>query len=104
MKKIYNKLVRDKIPQIIQNKGGVAQTVVLSEEDYLKELNIKLQEEVKEYLESGEVEEIADILEVLLALAKQKGLSYNELEEIRGQKAKKRGAFNDKIFLISVEE
>ena len=104
MKKIYNKLVRDKIPQIIQNKGGIAQTVVLSEEDYLKELNIKLQEEVKEYLESGEVEEIADILEVLLALAKQKGLSYNELEEIRDQKAKKRGAFNDKIFLISVEE
>jgi len=104
VKKIYNKLVRDKIPQIIQNKGGIAQTVVLSEEDYLKELNIKLQEEVKEYLESGEVEEIADILEVLLALAKQKGLSYNELEEIRDQKAKKRGAFNDKIFLISVEE
>jgi len=104
VKKIYNKLVRDKIPQIIQNKGGIAQTVVLSEEDYLKELNIKLQEEVKEYLESGEVEEIADILEVLLALAKQKGLSYNELEEIRDQKVKKRGAFNDKIFLISVEE
>lgn len=104
MKKLYNKLVRDKIPQIIENKGQKANTKILSNEEYLNELNKKLQEEVKEYLLSEEVEELADIQEVLLALVKIKGVELKEFESIRFNKVEKRGAFENKIFLIDVEE
>ena len=104
MKKGYNKLVRDKIAQIIESKGGKANTKILNSEEYLVELNKKLQEEVKEYLESGEVEELADIQEVLLALVKAKGKTIKDFEDIRLNKVEKRGAFEDKLFLIDVEE
>lgn len=104
MKKIYNKLVRDKIAQFIEQNGGKANTKILTEEEYLKELNKKLEEEVKEYLQSGEVEELADIEEVVLALVKLKGVSAEKFEEIRLQKVEKRGAFENKLFLIDVEE
>ena len=63
-----------------------------------------MQEEVKEYLESGEVEELADIQEVLLALVKAKGKTIKDFEDIRLNKVEKRGAFEDKLFLIDVEE
>lgn len=104
MKKVYNKLVRDKIAQVIENKGGKANTKILNDEEYLKELNKKLEEEVKEYLQSGEVEELADIEEVVLALVKAKGVSLEQFEQIRLQKVEKRGAFENKLFLIDVEE
>ena len=104
MKKIYNKLVRDKIAQVIEQNGGKANTKILTEEEYLKELNKKLEEEVKEYLQSVEVEELADIEEVVLALVKLKGVSADKFEEIRLQKVEKRGAFENKLFLIDVEE
>ena len=74
--KIYNKLVRDKIPEIIkENDNKDCKIRVLNNEEYLEELNKKLQEEVKEYLESGEVEEVADIEEVLRAILKAKEVS-----------------------------
>ena len=100
----YDKLVRDKIPQIIQNSGKTAVTRVLNDSEYRQYLRTKLQEEVDEYLQSGECEELADILEVLLALAKADGHSENELFAICQAKRDARGGFDDKILLLQVDE
>ena len=103
--KVYNKLVRDKIPDIIKEKDNRdCVTEVLDDENYLKELNKKLQEELKEYLESGEVEELVDIEEVLRAILKTKKVSYENFEKVRKDKVEKRGAFDKKIFLISTDD
>ena len=103
--KIYNKLVRDKIPEIIlKNDGKICKTRTLNNDEYLDSLNTKLQEEVKEYLESGDVEELADLEEVLLAILDAKQVSHDEFEKIRLSKVQKRGAFKDRIFLESVDE
>ena len=100
----YNKLVRDKIPQMIQNSGKTAVTRVLNDSEYRQYLRTKLQEEVDEYLQSGECEELADILEVLLALAKADGHRENELFAICQAKRDARGGFDDKILLLQVDE
>lgn len=97
--KEYNKLVRDNIPEIMIQNGANPVTRILTDEEYLIELNKKLLEEVNEYLESENIEEIADIEEVLLAILNVKGITRNILEEIRKTKTLKRGAFNKKIFL-----
>lgn len=101
----YNKLVRDKIPQIIErNEGRSCKTRILDDEEYIVELNTKIQEELTEYLESGEIEELADLEEVLRAILDSKGVSYEEFERIRLEKVKKRGAFKDRIYLEGLEE
>ena len=101
----YNKLVRDKIPQIIErNEGRSCKTRILNDEEYLEELNKKIQEELKEYLESGEIEELADLEEVLRAILDSKGVSYEEFEAIRQLKVVKRGAFRERIYLEGLEE
>lgn len=104
----YNKLVRDYIPAIIEKDGKVCRTRVLSDEQYIKEVNRKLHEELAEYEEaaasSDAVEELADLLELLLAAARHHGADAAQLEAVRSEKALKRGAFADKIFLIDVEE
>ena len=97
--KIYNKLVRDNIEEIMINNGAKPVTRILSNEEYLTELNKKLLEEVNEYLESGEVEELADIKEVFIAILEAKQISNETLEEIRLNKVKKRGAFKKRLFL-----
>ena len=97
--KIYNKLVRDNIEEIMISKGAKPVTRILSDEEYLTELNKKLLEEVNEYLDSGEVEELADIKEVFLAIIEVKQISNDNLEEIRLNKVKKRGAFKKRLFL-----
>ena len=97
--KIYNKLVRDNIPEIMIKNKAKPVTRILSDEEYIIELNKKLLEEVKEYLESGEIEELADIEEVIIAILNAKNTTKDNLEEIRQTKVKKRGAFNKKIFL-----
>ena len=103
--KIFNKLVRDKIPDIIKEKDNkTCTTEILDDDKYLEELNRKLQEELKEYLESGEVEELADLEEVLRAILKAKKVDYNNFEKIRKDKVEKRGAFDKKIFLISTDD
>lgn len=105
MKKVYNKLVRDKIPEIIDSKPNqTSKTRVLDNDEYLFELNKKLQEEVSEYLESGDVEEIADIEEVLRAILDAKNVDYESFEDIRLNKVNKRGSFKKKIYLESVDE
>ncbi len=100
--KVYNKLVRDKIPEIILKDNELPSTRILNDEEYIQELNKKLQEEVNEYLEAENIEEMVDILEVIRAILKHKGVTYEEIEEKRVKKANKRGAFEDKIFLEKV--
>ena len=101
---IYNKLVRDKIPQIIASKGGKAEFRVLSEEEYALFLEAKLDEEVAEFHKDKTVEELADILEVVYALAASMGCSREELLEIYRKKHDDRGGFAEKILLISSEK
>lgn len=102
--KIYNKLVRDKIPEIINKNGSICVIKILNNEEYLKSLNIKLEEELKEYLESGDVEELADLEEVLRAILDAKKIDYTDFEKIRNSKNEKRGSFKKKIFLESVDD
>lgn len=101
--KVHNKLVRDKIPEIIEKSGKNFVTHILSEEDYIAALETKLNEEVEEYQRDKNLEEIADILEVLMALCVAKGYTLNELESMREKKAQERGGFKEKIFLEYVE-
>lgn len=102
--KIYNKLVRDNIEEIMLKKGLKPITRILSDEEYIQELNKKLKEEVNEYLESQDIEEIADIEEVLLSILKFKKIDKKELETIRLEKAAKRGSFDKKLFLEREED
>lgn len=95
----YNKLVRDKIPEIIKDNGDVAVTHIASDEEYKQRLEAKLQEEVDEFLVDNNVEELADILEVVYALGDLFNVDRAELEKMRKEKEEKRGAFNDKIIL-----
>lgn len=101
---IYNKLVRDKIPQIIEDSGKRCETEVLSGERYLEMLDKKLNEELAEYQQEKSLEELADLLEVLYAVAVARGYSLKELEQVRAEKKDKRGGFAEKIFLIKVTE
>ncbi len=99
----YEKLVRDKIPEIIKADGREAKTRILNDEEYLTELEKKLREECAEVLaERGEhrIEELADVMEVVKALAEAQGSSMAAVENAREKKAKRRGGFAQKIFLI----
>lgn len=97
--KIFNKLVRDKIPEIIESRGEKSYTKILSDGEYKEQLDVKLQEEVKEYLQDDNVEELADIVEVIYAILEYKKVNLEDFEKIRKDKVQKRGAFNKKIFL-----
>ena len=95
----YNKLVRDKIPEIIKSNGDVPVTHIASDNEYKNKLREKLQEEVKEYLESSKTEELADILEVISALADTHQVSFEEIQKSQKDKHEKRGGFKEKIIL-----
>lgn len=99
---VYNKLVRDNIPKIIKEHGKTAKISILSDEDYKKQLNLKLLEETNEYLASGEVAELADIVEVIRAILDFEGVDFEEFECLRKAKADSNGQFKDKIFLEEV--
>ena len=101
---IHNKLVRDKIPEIIGNTGKTAYCHILTEEEYIAELDKKLNEECAEYQADKSLEELADMLEVMYAIAEARGFSIAELERVRVEKADKRGGFKDRIFLEKVDE
>lgn len=104
MKKFYNKLVRDKIVEIIESKGENPEYETLNSERYLFELHKKLLEEANEFIEEDSPEELADLLEVVYAIAKLKNIDLKEVEKIRIEKSQKRGAFEKKLFLKSVDE
>lgn len=100
---LYNKLVRDKIPQIIIRAGKNPIIRTLSDDELPLYLEMKLEEEVKEYRESKKPEELADILEVIVTLAKIQGLSFEDLMILQADKRFRNGGFNDKILLIETE-
>lgn len=98
------KLVRDKIPQIIKDAEKTPIIEILSDEDYLKELDKKLDEEVAEYQSDKSIEEMADILEVLYAICEARGYSVEQLMQVKEDKRQKRGGFTDKIYWNGNEE
>ena len=100
----YNKLVRDRIPEIIEAEGKTCVCEVLSDEDYLRLLDQKLNEELAEYQESKSLEELADLFEVMRAVVKARGWTMEKLEQVRADKADRRGGFEKKILLKEVEE
>ena len=107
MERIYNKLVRDKIPDIIAAKEETPVTSVLTETEYKKALEDKLYEEYQEVVEaSGDerCEELADVVEVIRALAKLENRSLEDIIKLADEKRAKRGGFDDRIFLEKVVE
>lgn len=101
---VMGKLVRDRIPEIIKKDGKTPIIEILSNEEYLKELDKKLNEEVKEYQDDKSIEEMADILEVLFAICEARGYTVEELMQVRESKRDKRGGFKEKIYWIGNEE
>lgn len=107
MERVYNKLVRDKIPSIIEGKGETPVIKILDETNYKKELEKKLYEEYKEVMEAigdNRVEELADMLEVIRALAVLENKNLDDIIAIADKKNEKRGAFEERIFLEKVIE
>ena len=100
----YGKLVRDRIIDIIRANGENPIYHTLSDEEYLKELHKKLFEEATEFIEEDNPEELADLLEVIYAIAKHKNINMEEVENIRINKREKRGGFEDKIYLETVKK
>lgn len=101
---IYNKLIRDKIPEVIESSGRICVCVTLPEDEYIKLLNAKLLEEVNEYLESGTVEELVDIGEVMHAILAYKNIPLEEFQCVRLEKLEARGGFEKRLLLKEVIE
>lgn len=95
----YNKLVRDKIPEVIKKKGGVPVTHIADEAEYWAKLKEKLLEEMAEFSKDESVEEFADLLEVIAAIADYKEFDPDEVAKIRAKKADERGRFKERIIL-----
>ena len=95
----YNKIVRDKIPEIIKQKGEIPVTHIADEEEYWQKLKEKLKEEVDEFLENSSEEELADILEVVYAICDYMKTEKEKLETIRQKKSEERGGFENRIIL-----
>ena len=105
---IYNKLVRDHIPEIIKKSDKTFTSRILADDEYLLEINKKMHEELAKYEEAttnvDAIEELADLLELIHAAAAFYDTSFEELEKVREDKAKKRGGFDERIFLLEVED
>lgn len=108
MEQVYNKLVRDRIPEIIKSNKGEPFIRILSDEEYKQELEKKLLEEYNEVLQTKtreeRIEELSDMLEIIKALAVLEQSSLEEVIEVSNQKALKRGGFEQKIYLEKVIE
>lgn len=107
-KKIYSKLVRDKIPEIIKNKGNPFKISVLSDEDYRRALKLKMEEETKELIDAKTREdilnELADIQELVRSIAKNHDISAEMIENARQEKINERGGFEQRFLLEFVDE
>ena len=99
MSKIYNKLVRDKIVEIIEEKGEKAVFHIADEAEYWEKLQEKLKEEVDEFIKDSSIGEIADILEVIDAICEFKNFDKTELEIVKNKKSEDRGKFKKRIIL-----
>ncbi len=98
----YDKLIRDKIPEIIENAGKKCIVEVMDTDTYLRYLDVKLNEELSEYQQDKSLEELADLLEVIYAVAVARGCTVEELERIRKEKAEKNGGFEKRLCLKGV--
>ena len=101
---VYNKLVRDRIPEIIDASGKTCTVEVLTNDAYIQALDAKLSEELAEYQQSKSLEELADLLEVMGAVVKARGYTWDDLTRVRKEKRAQRGAFEQRIFLKEVIE
>ncbi len=99
----YDKLVRDRIPEIIGAQGKHCQVRVLDEAEYARRLDEKLAEELEEYHRSGDVEELVDLVEVLRAIVEARGIGWDEVERRRLAKWEARGGFEQRLLLIAAE-
>jgi predicted house-cleaning noncanonical NTP pyrophosphatase (MazG superfamily) len=96
----YNKLVRDKIPEIITKRGGVPVTrIAADDKEYWSKLKEKLAEEVEEFAQTEGWEEMADILEVMDAILDHMKIDKAKVMEIKAKKLEERGGFKDRIIL-----
>lgn len=100
---LYNKAVRDKIPERIKADGKECKFKVLPNEEFLTELERKLGEEIEEYRRSGEIMELVDVMEILYRVAELKGVSAKRFELLRERKRAERGGFSENLFLIEGE-
>jgi len=101
---VYNKAIRDRIPEIIERSGKKSLVHKLTDKEFLPELEKKLDEEVKEYFKSRSIEELADLIEIIYRIIELRNHSQDELENIRKKKLQKNGGFNQNLFLIEVHE
>lgn len=104
MIRVYNKAIRDRIPEIIEKSGSESTVKILSDEDFLKELEKKLEEEIKEYKESKKIEEICDLIEIAYRIAELYGVSNDSLNKKREEKNIERGKFEENVFLVQVND
>ncbi len=95
----YNKLVRDKVVEIIKNKGEKAIFHIADESEYWEKLQEKLKEEVDEFIKDPSIGEVSDILEVIEAICEFKNFDKSELESVKNKKAEDRGKFEKRIIL-----
>ena len=101
----YNKLVRDKIPENINSEPGrKSKYRILNDKEYLNELNKKVIEEANEFIEENSIEELGDLMEVINAIMQFKNYKTEELYKVMKEKADKKGAFNNRIYLEYVDE
>ena len=104
MIKVYNKAIRDKIPEIIESSGSSCLIEVLDDEKFVEELVLKLEEELGEFKETRSIEELCDLIEIAYRIAELNGVSNEELEEMINKKNIERGKFEKNLFLIQVNE
>ena len=104
MEKIYNKAIRDKIPEIIEAEGLRCEYKTLNDGEFLAHLEKKLEEEIKEYYQTKNVEELADLLEVIYRIIELRGVLLSEINEMRAKKNLERGAFSKNLFLVKMSE
>lgn len=103
MIRVYNKAIRDRIPEIIVESGSEPTIEILSDEEFLKELEKKLEEEIKEYKESKKVEELCDLIEIAHRIAELQGVSNETLDQMRKKKNIERGYFKENFYLVCVK-
>jgi predicted house-cleaning noncanonical NTP pyrophosphatase (MazG superfamily) len=101
---VSNKLVRDRIPDIIEANGEYCETRVLDEDEYVQHLHEKLGEELREYQESRDIEELVDLMEIIYTIASHHGVCQTELDQKRETKRRDRGGFTKRLFLMEVTD
>ena len=104
MTRRYQKLVRDRTPEIIEMQGNRCVVRMLDQEEYLKMVDAKLDEELAEYHKDQNLEELADLMEVIYAAAEARGYTREQLETVRAEKEAERGAFRKRLLLLEVQE